>query len=151
LVRQGYLDECSDIIETESMDQHDSLWTENYNLRLRPSGAHIVKDEVNAWFNSSVEYLGKNTAWSYVLFLKTRDLAHYLVGKKKTIPNFSTPEYHIERQDSEEVRRKILSISYADWKKMGFSKGTLHYLKQNAVGKRPFTMNQHVRERLKKW
>jgi CRISP-associated protein Cas1 len=38
------------------------------------------------------------------------------------------------RQDSDEMRKKILSISYADWKKMGFSKGTLHYLKKNAEG-----------------
>jgi CRISPR-associated protein Cas1 len=99
------------------------LWTENYNLRLRFSGACKMKDEVNAWFNSSVEYLGKNTTWSYTLFLKTRDLAHYLIGKNKTMPNFSTPEYHIERQDSEEMRRKILSISYRTGRRGGSRRG----------------------------
>ncbi|OPY19623.1 MAG: hypothetical protein A4E23_01166 [Methanomethylovorans sp. PtaU1.Bin073] len=30
---------------------------------------------------------------------------------------------------------------------MGFSKGTLHYLEQNAKGDKPFTLNAHVRER----
>jgi CRISPR-associated protein Cas1 len=49
------------------------------------------------------------------------------------------------------MRQKILSISYADWKKMGFSKGTLHYLKKNAERNEPFTMNRHVRERLERW
>lgn len=31
---------------------------------------------------------------------------------------------------------------------MGFSKGTLHYMKKNAEADKPFTPNAHVRERL---
>jgi CRISPR-associated protein Cas1 len=42
-------------------------------------------------------------------------------------------------------------LSYTEWKKMGFSKGTLHYMKQNAMSEKPFTLNAHVRERLEKW
>jgi hypothetical protein len=34
---------------------------------------------------------------------------------------------------------------------MGFSKGTLFYLKKNARDGEPFTMNKHVRERLEQW
>jgi len=34
---------------------------------------------------------------------------------------------------------------------MGFSKGTLHYMKKNAAGNKPFTLNKHVRERLDQW
>jgi CRISPR-associated protein Cas1 len=56
-----------------------------------------------------------------------------------------------ERQDSEEIKKKILSISYTDWKNMGFSKGTLHYMKQNAKADKPFTLNAQVRERLEMW
>jgi CRISPR-associated protein Cas1 len=41
--------------------------------------------------------------------------------------------------------------TYADWKKLGFSKGTLYYLKQNAEEKKPFMIMKHVRERLEKW
>lgn len=33
----------------------------------------------------------------------------------------------------------------------GFSKGTLYYMKKNAEGDQPFTMNKHVRERLDRW
>ena len=80
--------------------------------------------------------------------MKTRELAQYLVEKRKKI-DFSKPKYAVERQDSEDIRQKILSISYTDWKKMGFSKGTLHYMKQNAKEDKPFTLNFHVRERLK--
>ena len=34
---------------------------------------------------------------------------------------------------------------------MGFSRGTLHYLKKNARDGKPFTMNRHVWERLEQW
>ena len=31
---------------------------------------------------------------------------------------------------------------------MDFSKGTLHHMKQNAKSVKPFTLNQHVKERI---
>lgn len=34
---------------------------------------------------------------------------------------------------------------------MGFSKGTLHYVKKNAKADKPFTLNAHVREILEMW
>lgn len=37
------------------------------------------------------------------------------------------------------------------WKKLGFSKGTLHYMKQNAKSDKSFTLNSHVLERVKAW
>lgn len=77
-------------------------------------------------------------------------LAQYLIGTKKKL-DFASPYYQIERQDSEEIRKQILRISYTDWKKLGFSKGTLHYMKQNAGGNKPFTLNKHVRDRIGKW
>ncbi len=50
-----------------------------------------------------------------------------------------------------ELRELIKNISYSDWKSMGFSKGTLHYLKQNAKSGKPFTMKAHVMERIQGW
>lgn len=61
------------------------------------------------------------------------------------------PEYQVDRVDTDEIRRKILGISYADWKKLGFSKGSLHYMKKNAESEKPFSLNQHVVERLMAW
>jgi len=138
------------LIEREEMDGTDFARTENYSLRLRPTGARKVTDEVNAWFNKTVTYEGKECAWSYIILLKTRELAHYLTGKKRSL-DFCAPEWTIERPDSDEVRQKILAISYKEWKEMGFSKGTLHYMKKNAESGQPFSLNKHVRERLAYW
>jgi CRISPR-associated protein Cas1 len=54
------------------------------------------------------------------------------------------PEYRLDRIDSGEMGKKILSVSYSGWKKMGNSKGTLHYTKRNARGERPFRANGMV-------
>jgi CRISPR-associated protein Cas1 len=138
------------LIETDRMEKKDFIRTENYSLRLRPSGAKKLTEEFQSWINKSVTYQDKSMMWNYVLLLKTRELAQFLNGKTKKI-DFTTPSYMIERQDTDEIRKKILAISYTEWKEMGFSKGTLHYMKNNAKGNKPFTLNAHVRERLEMW
>jgi CRISPR-associated protein Cas1 len=62
--------------------------------------------------------------------------------------DFTTPHYKLDRIDNKELRDKILSISYSDWKKLGFSKGTLHQLKQKARSDKPFYLQKRVKEKL---
>jgi CRISPR-associated protein Cas1 len=73
------------------------------------------------------------------------------LGKKTQNFDFSTPKFTLNRQDSDKIRQKIDKISYVNWQNMGFSKGTLHYMKKNSKAEKPFTMNKHVRERLNEW
>ncbi len=138
------------LLENKTLENKDFIRTENYNLRLKPTGARKVVNEFSNMLNKKVSYEGKQTTWGSIILLKARELAHYLTGKKKEL-DFTIPEYEIERVDSYEIRQKILNISYADWKKLGFSKGTLHYMKQNAKSDKPFTLNAHVLERVRKW
>jgi CRISPR-associated protein Cas1 len=138
------------IVEKGIIDKKDFLRTDNFTLKLRPSGARKVTAELNTWLNKSVRYQEKETSWNYMIFLKARELAHYLISKKKSL-DLSSPEYQIDRQDSEEIRKKILSIPYSEWKKRGFSKGGLNYMKKNAERDKPFMLNKHVRERLDQW
>lgn len=81
--------------------------------------------------------------------MKTRELARYLAGNTKNL-DFVSPGYEFQRVNSQEIRQKILKISYADWKKLGFSKGILHYMKQNAKSEL-FSLNSHVLERVQAW
>ena len=136
-----------DLIETKAMQKKDFIRTENYNLRLRPTGARKVTETFNKQMNKMVTYYNKQCSWSYVILLKVRELAAYVNGKSRDL-DFLTPDVTLNRVDSEELRQKIISITYAQWKKLGFSKGTLHYMKKNAMSDKPFTLNKHVRERL---
>jgi len=80
-------------------------------LKLRAYGTRKITSELNAWLNKAVNYQEKEVSWNYVIFLKTRELAHHLIGKKKSL-DLVSPKYQTERQDSDEVRKKIQSITY---------------------------------------
>ncbi|WP_445475709.1 CRISPR-associated endonuclease Cas1 [Methanococcoides methylutens] len=138
------------LIEKGAMDNKDFIRTESFSLRLRPTGARKVTEEFNAMMNGKVEYRKKNSSWGSVLLLKARELGHHLVGKRKAV-EFSKPVYMGERDDTDLLRKKIIDMPYTEWKKMGFSKGTLHYMKQNARNEKPFTLNKHMKERLTQW
>ena len=112
---------------------------------MKPTGTRKIVNEFSSMLNKKVSYQGRESTWEDVIFLKVRELAHYLTSKKEKL-YFVEPEYEIERIDSYDIRQKILNISYVGWKKLGFSKGTLHYMKQNALLDKPFTLNAHVRE-----
>ena len=138
------------LVENGTMDKKDFIVTENYNLRLRGLGGKKVANEFSNMMNQAVGYKDKQTTWGSTLLLKARELAHNLIGKTKEL-DFVIPEFGGNRVDSHEIRQKIRSISYVDWKKLGFSKGTLHYMKQNAKSDKPFTLNSHVLGRVKAW
>jgi CRISP-associated protein Cas1 len=135
------------IIEKGEINKRDFIRTENYNLRLRPSGAKKLLKEISVWLNRKVNYDGQKCKWSYVMLTQTRDLAYYLLGKKKTL-NLSEPSFEIERDDTDEIRKIISEMSYTKWNGLDFSKGTLHPLKQKVKEGQAFTLNQHVKERL---
>jgi len=61
-------------------------------------------------------------------------------------PFFEEKSTPIDRKD---VRKKILSILYTPWKKRGFSKGKLNYMKKNVKAEKQFTLNKQVSERVK--
>jgi CRISPR-associated protein Cas1 len=71
--------------------------------------------------NKGLTYKGKNSSWSSILLLKTRELAFYLTGKRKNL-EFANPIYKVERDDSEELRQKVLDMSYSEWGRWDFSR-----------------------------
>jgi len=50
------------LIEKDSMGSKDFVRTENFSLRLKPTGARKVTAEFNSMLNSKTKYRNKNTA-----------------------------------------------------------------------------------------
>jgi len=137
-------------MEKKVFNKKDFVITENYNIRIRPNGVKKLMGELNSQFSKKVIYRNRNWEWGYVINQKARELAKYLEGKRKTL-DFSSPKPNPKRQDKLDMRERILKISYKEWEKRGYSKGTLHYLKKNVRSGKPFTMNEHVRGRIEGW
>jgi CRISPR-associated protein Cas1 len=125
----------------------DFIRTENYHLRLRPSGAKKLVKQVELQFNSRTEYKGKQTTWHHIILEQIRELTNYINGTRKTI-DFTQVKTELQRIDTEETRQKILDMNYTEWKKLGYSKGTLYYLKQNAKSDKNFKIYDKVHEKL---
>jgi len=143
-----------DLIENDKMEKKDFVRTESFTLRLRASGAQKVTQAVNNWLNKTSEYHDKDISNGYLILLKTRELMRYLTVQNCNFDvstSILNVKMNVIRHDSDMMRQKILTISYTDWQKRGFSKGALYYMKKNAKAEKPFTLNKHVRERLCNW
>jgi CRISPR-associated protein Cas1 len=134
-------------LEKKIFDKKDFIRTENYNIKLRPIGAKKLIKEVETQLNKTTNYLGRKYSWSYIIFLKARELAQYLFGKRSDV-DFSIPSPNIERKDSYELREKILKLSYSKAKKLGIGKSELWYLKQKVISDGPFKIYKKVEEKL---
>jgi CRISPR-associated protein Cas1 len=134
-------------LENKVFDKKDFIRTENYNIRLRPSGASKLTKEIEKQMSKKVEYLGSYYSWYYIIMLKAQELAQYLIGKRKTI-DFSVPKAELIRKDDYALRQKILKLSQVKAKKIGIGKSELHYLRRKAKSGKQFKIYCKVKKRL---
>jgi CRISPR-associated protein Cas1 len=134
-------------LENKVFAKNDFIRTESYVIRLKTKGIEKLMDLLNTQFAKTVKYKGKNWQWSSIIDLKAQELANYLLGKRKDI-DFTTPSFKLDRIDNKELRDKILAISYTEWKELGYSKGSLHQLKEKAKSPKPFYLQKRVKEKL---
>jgi CRISPR-associated protein Cas1 len=117
---------------------------------LKSAGAWKVTEKINGWLNKTTVCQHKEISWDYGIFLKARERSYFLIGKQSTL-DLSRPDYVINRKDADEIRKKLMNIPYAEWKRRGFSKGTLHYMKKNAKVDQSFYLQKQVMTRLDQW
>jgi CRISPR-associated protein Cas1 len=134
-------------IEKEIFTKKDFIRTENYNIRLRPEGAKKLMAELHWQFTRTTKYRNLNQKWESIIYWKGQEIGQYLIGNRKTL-DLSDPRPVLRRDDNEEIRRKILAMTFTEWEKMGYSKGSLFYLKRNAKNDKPFKIYEKVRKKL---
>lgn len=134
-------------LEKKVFTKSDFIMTENYNIRLRPSGTKKITKEIEAVLNRRVFYKNNDRTWAYIIMMKTHEFGQFLLGKRKDM-DFSIPKLELDRTDTLELREKILAIPYTKAKELGFSKGTLWYMKKNAKSGKPFKVYGKVKERI---
>jgi len=134
-------------LEKKVFQKEDFIRTENYNIKLKPSGAKKLVQEVEAAFSQRVFYRDGNRAWAYIIMMKANELAQYLMGKHNAL-DFSKPSLELTREDDFELRQKILGLTHTEAKQLGIIKSELHYLRKKARSEKPFYVQKRVRERI---
>jgi len=59
--------------------------------------------------------------------------------------DFKQPAPSLARSDSRELRKRVLALSAREARKLGISKSTLHYLRENAASYLSFDIYRNVR------
>ena len=130
------------------LELKDFFFTGNdFSYRFEPDAKRRFVEAIRRRFNSGVKYRGRQWRWDTIIQRKTQELAQFLMKKSSTL-DFTEPTPSLERRNDSELRAKILSMSASQARQLGIGKSTLHYLRSNARGDRPFRICRKVIKRL---
>jgi len=134
--------------ESGTVDLKDFYFTgDDYRYHIEIEAKRRYLQLLRDRFNSGVSYKGRVLKWDTVIEQKTMELARYLTGKSKVL-DLSGPKTVLDRTDSLELRKRILSLSMSEAQKLGIEKSTLHYLCRNASTDRSFKVYRKIYEKL---
>jgi len=120
---------------------------DDYRYRLDVDAKRRFLALLKERFNEGTRYSGGMRKWDTIIQLKTLELARYLTGKSKDV-NFVEPRPNLVRNDSREMRSRILQLSQEEAETLGIGKSTLHYLRKHARSDKPFKTYRKVAERI---
>jgi CRISPR-associated protein Cas1 len=135
--------------ESGALDMKDFYFTgDDYRYHIEIDAKRRFLERLKSRFNSGVGYGGKTWKWDAVILNKTTELTRFLLGKSNTI-DFVEPAPRLERGDSKELRKRILSLTLQEARRLGIDKSTLHTIREHARNEKPFKVYQKVASRLR--
>jgi CRISPR-associated protein Cas1 len=130
------------------LDLPDFYFTgDDYRYRFESVAKQRFLDLLRERFNSGVRYKGRAFKRDTVIEQKTVELGRYLISRTERF-DFSEPSPTLRRTDNEELRRRILNMSQCEARKLGIGRGTLHYLRKNAISHCSFRVYHKTVRRL---
>jgi CRISPR-associated protein Cas1 len=133
--------------ESEELRLSDFYFTgDDYRYRFEADAKQRFIEVLRERFNSGVRYKGRVLKWDTVIEEKVTELGTFLSDRQSSV-EFEVPEPELERQDSRELRNKILGLTSSEAKRRGIGKSTLHYLRKKSREERHFTVYRCVKQR----
>ena len=102
-----------------------------------PQAVRLIIEKIKDNFNRGHEFNHKKYTLGYIMLEDVRELSRYVLGKIKTL-EFRIPDIEISRNDTIDIRNKIMSIDPEKRKALKINKSTLWYIQQSLkAGKHP--------------
>jgi len=119
------------LLEEKKIKNSDFIITENYHTKLGEDIAKLLIEKINSNFNVRYNYKnGKNYSYHVILQNNLQQLSNFIIDNKKEF-DFVIPKIKIERNDSIELREKLLNMTNQERKELGINKSTLWYIQKN--------------------
>lgn len=134
--------------ESGALELHDFYFTgDDYRYRFELEAKRRFIEVLREQFNSGVNYKGRVLKWDTVIEHKANELGRFLLGKSSTL-NFAEPAITLQRQDSRELRDRVLALTQSEAREFGIGKSTFHYLRNNARDYHSFILHKEMRRKL---
>ena len=131
--------------ESGLLDLPDFYFTgDDYRYRFEPEAKQRFLGLLRERFNSAVRYNGRAFKWDTIIEQKAIELARHLIARASRL-DFSEPSPNLRRVDDSELRKRILSLTQSEARKLGIGKSTLHCWRKNAKSERSFKIYKRVR------
>jgi len=130
------------------LDLPDFYFTgDDYRYRFEPEAKQRFLDLLRERFNSGVRYRGRWLKWDTVIEQKAGELGRFLAGKSSRA-DFGEPAPALKRQDTRELRGRILALTQSEARKLGTERSTFHNLSRNAPKTTYLRVYKPIREKL---
>ena len=134
-----------ELLETK-LKKSDFTTTENYHIRLRLDTAKLLIEKIKNNFNKRYEFRNKQHTLENIIFENVRELSRYILGKTKTL-EFKIPDIAISRNDTIDVKNRIMSIDPEKRKALKINKSTLWYQQKKIKEGKTIKVYEKVREK----
>jgi CRISPR-associated protein Cas1 len=118
------------LLEEKKLKKSDFIVTENYHTRLREATAKGLIEKISLNFNRKMPFKSKNYSYQSILQDNVQQLANVILNKSNS-SLFNVPQLVIERNDTVELKDRILAISPNERRKLGINKSTIWYQQKN--------------------
>ncbi len=125
----------------KGLKKSDFITTENYHIRLKPETSRKLIEAIKNNFNQRYIFKNKQYALDIIMLENIKEFAKYLSNNKKDL-EFYIPEIKITRNDDNEIREKVISITPEERKKKKINKSTLWYQQKKIKEGKPLKLYQ---------
>ena len=122
---------------------------DDYRYRFEIEAKRRFLDLLRERFNTGAKYNGRVLKWDTVIEQKAVELGRFLVGRSSKM-DFSEPSPTLSRGDERELRRRILSLSLIEARKLGIGKSTSYYLRKRAMSDGSFMVHGKTRAKIER-
>jgi CRISPR-associated protein Cas1 len=134
--------------ESNALDSHDFYFTgDDYRYRFELEAKRRFIQLLRERFNSGAIYKGRNMKWDTIIQQKAIELGRFLSGRAQRL-DFSEPRLLLERTDSLDMRKRILSLTQREANQLGIGRSAMHYLRNNAKSDKQFRIRESTVKRL---